>query len=78
MDCQTGLAVHLFDVCRGDQLIHLALLPPAALPDHLVHAAQQGADVTLFTLRPVQNLMEGENMLAGAPGIYRRRDKPHR
>ena len=58
MDGQAGFAVHFLDVCGRDQLVHLALLPPTALPDHLVHAAEQGADVALLALRPVQDLMK--------------------
>lgn len=59
MDHQHGLAVDLLDLLRGDQVGHAHRPPPAlSLPQDRVHGGQQGTDVPLLALNPVQDLEE--------------------
>lgn len=57
MDDQYGFAVNLLHLLRCDQVGH-AHGPPAALalPQHRVHGGEEGTDVTLLPLDPVQDL----------------------
>lgn len=60
MDHQDRFAIDLLDLFRCHQVGH-AHLPPArlSLPQHGVHGGQQGANVALLPLDPVQNLGHG-------------------
>lgn len=54
---QHCFAVNLFDLFWGNQVSHTHWFPARLpFPKHSVHGGQQGADVTLLPLDPVQNL----------------------
>ncbi len=57
VDWEHSPAVDLFDLVRGDQLVHATLSPfILPLPQHSVERTQQGADVTLLALCPFTHL----------------------
>jgi hypothetical protein len=54
VDREAGLAEHLPDLVRLDQLVHATLAPARlSLPQYGVEGTQEGPDVPLFPFRPV-------------------------
>lgn len=69
MHDQDGFAVDLLNLIWGDQVGHAHRLPARlSLPQHGMHGGEQGADVALLPLDPVQNLGHRQRGYKGSQG----------